>query len=185
MGSASQHQGDPPRDCARTAGGFAGPWWDRFVPRAGVRAQLLAASLLWLVGLSFLLVRGVLFLASPGPFRFNLALIPLAALGIGIGVLKGRMVLLGYARAAVARIGGRGRACFFGFLAPRSWAFIAVMMGGGILLRHSFLAGSSWGRDLLSVLYIAVGTALLMGDLVFWRATLSRAALTRPVPDAA
>ena len=42
-------------------------WWDRFSPRAGVRVQLFAAALVWLVGVCFLLVRGVMFVEVPGP----------------------------------------------------------------------------------------------------------------------
>lgn len=151
------------------------PWWDRLVPRSGVRAQLVAAATLWLVGLSFLLVRGVLFMEVPGPdFHPNYALVPVAAIAVTVGIVKARLVILGYARKAVARIEARGHSCFFGFFAPASWLFIAVMMGGGILLRNSFLADSGWGRALLCVLYIAVGTALLIGDRVFWRAGLRR-----------
>jgi hypothetical protein len=127
------------------------PWWDRFTPRAGVRVQLFAAALVWLVGLSFLLVRGVLFVEVPGPHsHFSYWIVPIAMVAIVIGIIKARFILIRYAEKAVARIRGRGHACFFGFFAPASWLFVLVMMGGGIALRHSALMDFAWGRVLLS-----------------------------------
>ena len=41
-----------------------------------------------------------------------------------------------------------------------------------MLLRHSPLVDSWWGRTFLGILYVAVGTALLIADVVFWRAAL-------------
>ena len=70
------------------------------------------------------------------------------------------------------RIQRRGHACFFGFFAPTSWLFVIVMMGGGMLLRHSALVNYAWGRASLSTLYIAVGTALAIADRIFWIAAL-------------
>jgi hypothetical protein len=149
------------------------PWWDRFTPRAGVRLQMFAAALLWLLGTSFLLVRGVLFIEVPGPgSHFSYWILPIALVAIVIGVIKARFILIRYANKAVARIHGRGHACFFGFFAPSSWLFVIAMMGGGILLRHSALVDFWWGRALLSTLYIAVGTALAIADRIFWLAVL-------------
>jgi hypothetical protein len=72
----------------------------------------------------------------------------------------------------VARIRKRGHACYFGFFAPTSWLFILVMMGGGIMLRHSALVNFVWGRMFLSMLYIAVGTGLAIADRIFWISAL-------------
>lgn len=150
--------------------------WRRLTPRAGVRTQLVAAATTWLVGLGFLLVRGVLLVEEPaGVFRWNLAIVPVAVLAVVLGVVKARLVLVRYAHKAVDRITGRGRACFFGFFSWTSWGFIVVMMGGGTLLRHSPLVDSATGRALLSVVYIAVGTALLIADRVLWAAALAPA----------
>lgn len=137
-------------------------WLDRLTPRTGVTPQLYAAAMMWLIGCSILLVRGVLFLHD----RWFPAIVGVA---IVIGLIKERYILNRYARKAVARIRARGKACFFGFFGWSSWLFIAVMMGGGILLRHSGL----W-PDLLGVIYVAVGTGLLMADRIFWQAALGR-----------
>ena len=134
---------------------------------------MFSAALLWLVGTSFLLVRGVLFVAAPGPgFHFGYAIVPIAIVAIVIGAIKARFILIRYADKAVARIRGRGHACYFGFFAPLSWLFVCVMMGGGMLLRDSALVDFAWGRVVLSTLYLAVGTALAIADRIFWVAAL-------------
>ena len=154
-------------------------WWNRFTPRAGVRAQLFAAALVWFVGVCFLLVRGVMFVEVPGPgAHFSYWIVPIVLVAIVIGIIKARFILIRYADKAVARIRKRGRACFFGFFAPKSWLFVLVMMGGGIALRHSALVDVAWGRVALSTLYIAVGTGLAIADRIFWIAAL------RPQPKA-
>jgi len=155
-------------------------WWDRLTPRAGVRAQMFSAAVLWLVAVSFLLVRGVLFVEVPGPrSHFSYWIVPIAIVALVIGIIKARFILIRYANKAVARIEGRGHACFFGFFAPTSWLFVLVMMGGGMLLRHSALVNHVWGRVFLSTLYIAVGTALAIADRIFWLAALR----PQPAPE--
>lgn len=149
------------------------PWWDRITPRAGFRVQMFSAALLWFVGMSFLLVRGVLFVEVPGPSsHFSYWIVPIAIVAIVIGIIKARYILIRYADKAVARIRKRGHACYFGFFAPTSWLFILVMMGGGIMLRHSALVNFVWGRMFLSMLYIAVGTGLAIADRIFWISAL-------------
>jgi hypothetical protein len=146
-------------------------WIARLTPRAGVRVQLVSAAVVWLVGAGIMLVRGALFLHD----RW----VPLiVAAAILIGLTKERYVLNRYARKAVARIHARGRACWFGFFSVKAWFFIAVMMGGGIALRRSVFADTGdvipWGRDLLALIYVAVGTALAHADRVYWQAACAK-----------
>lgn len=148
--------------------------WRRFAPRAGVRIQLFGAALLWLVGTSMLLVRGIAYMLAHDEFvRFGHGTVLIAAAAVLIGVAKARLILIRYATRAVQRIRARGRACFFGLFAPSSWLFVLTMMGGGLLLRRTPLVDSLAGRTFLGVLYIAVGTALAIADTVFWRAALA------------
>jgi len=148
--------------------------WRRLTPRAGVRAQLVAAALLWLVGTSILLVRGVFYIVAPAEYeRFGYGVAVIGLVAIAIGMVKARLILIRYARKAVRRIRTRGHACFFGFFAPSSWLFIIVMMGGGMLLRRTPLVDFWWGGTFLGILYVAVGTALLIADVVFWRAVFA------------
>jgi hypothetical protein len=140
----------------------------RFTPRAGQRVQLFSAAMMWAVGATILLVRGVGFLHD----NWFAALL---ALAVALGVIKSRYLLDRVARKAVMRIHERGKACYFGFFSWKSWLFVAVMMGGGIMLRHSGLP-----RDFLAVLYVGVGTGLALADRIFWQALVSPAPAIRP-----
>lgn len=152
---------------------------DRLTPQTGPQPQLIAAATLWLAAAAMLLVRGVLFVEAPAQqFHPNFWLIPIAVVAGTIGIVKARLILVDYAHANVARIHGRGHSWFFGFLSAKSWLFITVMMGGGLLLRHSFLADTGWGRALLAVLYLAVATALLVADRILWVAVFEPAGST-------
>jgi hypothetical protein len=146
-------------------------WLDRLTPRTGTRVQFFSAAIIWLVGASILLVRGMLFLHD----RW---IIPIIVVALAIGFTKERYILNKYARKAVIRIHERGKACYFGFFSWKSWIFILVMMGGGIALRHSVLADTRdiipWGRDVLAVIYVAVGTALAYADRIYWQAALAK-----------
>lgn len=157
----------PPEPASAPGTSRTASWW----PRASVRVQLVSAAVLWLIGASVLLIRGIAFLHD----RWIPLIIAVAVL---IGLAKERYILNNYARKAVARIHTRGKAFYLGFFSVTSWLFIAAMMGGGILLRMSPLASKSdvipWGRDVLAILYVAVGTALLMGDRIYWQAALAK-----------
>ena len=141
----------------------------RFTPRAGQRVQLFSAAAMWAIGASILLVRGVGFLHDSW-------FAALLALAVVIGVVKSRYLLDRVARKAVLRIHERGRACYFGFFSWKSWAFVVVMMGGGILLRNSGLParlprGHLRGRR---------ARALVIADRIFWQALFSPAPAIKP-----
>jgi hypothetical protein len=140
----------------------------RFTPRAGQRVQLFSAAAMWAIGATILLVRGVGFLHDSW-------FAALLALAVVIGVVKSRYLLDRVARKAVLRIHERGRACYFGFFSWKSWLFVIVMMGGGILLRRSGLP-----RDFLAVVYVGVGSGLAIADRIFWQALINPAPAIRP-----
>jgi hypothetical protein len=140
----------------------------RITPRAGQRMQLFSAAAMWAIGATILLVRGVGFLHDSW-------YAVLLAAAIVIGLIKSRYLLDRVARKAVLRIHERGRACYFGFFSWKSWLFVIVMMGGGILLRRSGLPA-----DFLAVLYVGVGTGLALADRIFWQAFISPAPAIRP-----
>lgn len=137
-------------------------------PPASERTQMLAAAFMWLIGASILLVRGVGYLQ--GRYWHSWAL----AIGLALGVLKSQVLLDRVARKAVERIRTRGRAHFFGFFSARSWMLIAVMMGGGMLLRRIVVHPDLIGAGIMGAIYIGVGTALALADRVFWRAFFGR-----------
>lgn len=135
-------------------------------PPAAERTQLVSAAAMWLIGASILLVRGTAYLSD----RYWHAWV--LAIGLALGVMKARLLLDGVATKAVARIRNRGRAHFFGFFSARSWLLVAVMMGGGMLLRRLVVHPDVIGAGIMGAVYIGVGSALLLADRVFWHAAL-------------
>jgi len=143
--------------------------FDRFAPRAPVRVQLAAAAVLWAVGASILIVRGLGYVSG----RYWHAWI--LAVALALGVLKARYLLDRVATKAVARIRQRGSACFFGFFSLRSWALVGLMMGGGILIRNLVVRPDAIGAGILGALYLGIGSALVIADRVFWHAVFAPA----------
>ena len=68
------------------------------------------------------------------------------------------------ARQNVARIRRLAdRACLFSFLAWKSYAIVAVMISGGVLLRNSALP-----KPYLAILYAAMGGGLFLSSFVYY-----------------
>ena len=138
-------------------------------PDVSVRTQLAAAAAMWLIGSSILLVRGSGYLDG---MHWYLVVLGLALV---LGLAKAHLMLFKVANGAIQRIRDRGRAHFFGFFSLRAWLLVAVMMGGGIMLRSVVVESSQLGGSFLGTVYLSVGTALLVADVVFWKAVFSRA----------
>ena len=138
----------------------------RLMPHASVRVQLLGAASMWLIGASILLVRGLGYLQDRSWHWWVLAI------GLALGVLKAHLLLDRVAEKAIARILARGRASFLGFFSLKSWGFIALMMGGGMILRRIFVHPDNIGAGIMGAIYIGVGTALVLADRHFWKALL-------------
>ncbi len=137
-------------------------WVEKSKPAAAARVHLMLAWVLWAVVGTVLAGFGARWL-----WQSQTPATPwLTGLAVAIGAFKARFVLDRVARKIVDRIRERGDGrCLGGFLSLRSWAFVAVMAGGGRVLRGSHVA-----LGLLGILYIAVGTALLLSSRVALRA---------------
>ncbi|MFO7754561.1 MAG: hypothetical protein R6V34_01110 [Bacteroidales bacterium] len=59
--------------------------------------------------------------------------------------------------------------CVFAFMSWKSYLLVALMMAMGIALRHSTLP-----RNLLSVMYIGIGLALILSSIRYIRVFLKR-----------
>jgi hypothetical protein len=57
-----------------------------------------------------------------------------------------------------------GRRCIFSFMPWKSYLLILIMIAFGVLLRHSPIP-----KIYLSVLYVAIGTALILSSLRYLR----------------
>jgi len=139
----------------------------RFAPRVGTRAQLIAAALMWLIGASILLTRGIGYVHDHHWHAWTLAA------GLALGVTKSRLLLDHVGRREVTRIRLRGHSFALGFFSVKAWGLIAVMMSGGILLRQLVVHPNQIGAGILGAVYIGVGSALLLADRIFWKAVLA------------
>jgi len=137
-------------------------WIESHKPAAAARVHLFLAGLMWsLVGTALVGFGGRWLWQSSNSGGWWMA-----GLAVLIGALKARFVLDRAALRIVDRIRVRGDGrCLGGFLSLESWALVVAMAGAGRLLRGSHVA-----RGLLGLLYIAVGTGLLISSRVAWRA---------------
>lgn len=145
-------------------------WLDRLTPRAPARVQLFAAAIVWAVGASILIFRGVWYVHDRSWHSWLLG----SALAIAIAIPKTRFILDRAALKGVARIRERGRKCVFGFFSFGGYAFVAVMMGGGIILRNTFVHPGVIGAGILGAVYLGIGTALVFADRIYWHAAFER-----------
>jgi hypothetical protein len=144
-----------------------GGWADSHKPAAPSRVHLLAAALMWTVVGASLLSVGALW-----SWRLDSALTPvLVVAATVVGVVKSRFVLDRAARRIVRRIRSRGDGrCLGGFLSLPTWVLVAAMAAVGRLLRAGIVA--PW---VVGLLYVAVGTALLLSSRLIWQGWRSTA----------
>ena len=136
-------------------------WVESHKPAAAAHVQLLLAGLMWTVVGAALAGFGARWLWQSPAWTA-----PWLVLAVAIGAVKARFILDRMARTIVERIRSRGDGrCIGGFMSARSWALVVVMMLAGRLLR-----GSDVTRALLGVLYLAVGTGLLLSSRIAWLA---------------
>lgn len=124
--------------------------------------HLFLAALLWTVvgaALSFFGVRWSLEGGLPLPAL-------LVAGAVILGVMKALYLLDRVSAKTIARIRERGDgACLGGFLSVKSWTLVAAMAGTGALLRHGLLP-----HVVVGIIYVAVGTGLLVASRRLWAA---------------
>ncbi len=127
---------------------------------ASQRTRLLLAALVWTVVGATLFVTGVHWvLLAPVWWDW-----PLGMLALGVGWAKGRYVLARAAEANARRIEGSHERRFIGAaFSVGMWLMAVSMMVLGAILRRSHMP-----RFWLGLIYVAVGTALLMGSRVTW-----------------
>jgi hypothetical protein len=131
-------------------------------PGAPRRVHLLLAATTWTVVGASLLAAGARWSAQG-------EIVPLAvaiAAALFVGGLKARFALRPAAARVVLRIEERGDGrCVGGFFSWRTWIFIGCMSVAGRLLRAAGLP-----PDVVGIIYMAVGIALLAGSWWLWRA---------------
>ncbi len=125
-------------------------------PRLGRRGRIRTATVIWaMVGvglLSFGAINLWAFVTAPQLIWSLVA--------VALGVAKGRMVLGRTAARTIARVEAQpDRYCLFSFFSWKSWLLVLTMILMGRFLRRSGLS-----PVLIYNVYVAVGTALLVGS---------------------
>ncbi len=133
-----------------------------YKPAAPARLHLLLAAGMWTAVATLLLLFGIRWTwMAHTPYFW-----PLVAAAVALGLVKARFVLDRTTVRMIERIRTRGDGrCIGGFQSLRSWAFVLLMMAAGRLLR-----GSPLPRIIVALLYLTVGTALLLATRRLWHA---------------
>ncbi len=105
-----------------------------------------------------------------------LRIFSLIAAGLALALLLHRFMLARIARRNMDRICTYAeKGCVFAFQAWRSYLMILVMIAVGSFLRHTMIS-----REILALLYTAMGGALILSSLayffLFWRVSVMGAA---------
>ncbi len=130
----------------------------RIKPAASTSVHLFVAALMWMVIGIFLMTRGVIWLI--GVDRLWIVLPAMA-----LGSIKALFVLDRSARKIICRINEtRDGKCIGGVYSVKTWLLVLVMMLGGYLLRNSSLP-----KELLGLLYVTIGWALLLSSRNAWQ----------------
>ena len=103
----------------------------------------------------------------------HLHALALAGTGFGLALVFQRLMLGRIARRNMSRICSYAeRGCVFAFQAWRSYLIILVMIALGSFLRHTAIP-----REILAVLYTAMGGALMLSSfsylILFWRVRIA------------
>ncbi|NOY88134.1 MAG: hypothetical protein GXO93_01935 [FCB group bacterium] len=138
----------------------------RRIPEPAVKRStlLITAGIVWaLVGI-FLSVRAIIWIvAYPSQVVF------LATLAIVIGLLKSHFVFSKIIKKNIERIKNispdKEKICIFAFQAMQSYFIILVMIPLGIYLRMSSIP-----RNILVVIYLAIGSALFKASMEYFKA---------------
>jgi hypothetical protein len=130
-------------------------------PSVGKPVLKLLAGLLWFgtgIMLSVMGIKWILFSPDENVLYFGLA-------GLASSLL---IHFFGFSRIVnknLRRINNiEDKYCLFGFMSWKSYLIIILMMTMGITLRHSSLP-----REWLSVIYLGIGTALVLSSLSYFR----------------
>jgi len=137
------------------------PGLDQLKPASSIRSRLLVAALIWTLVGAALLAAGLRWTLAGEGLRGWVALVP----AVGLGWLKSRYLLSRRADANAQRIVDSGESrCLGGVFAWSAWGLVAAMIALGAAMRLSSLP-----RLWLGVLYVTVGSALLIASTVSWR----------------
>ena len=133
----------------------------KYTPAVARHWLLLIAGLLW-SGVGIALCIAACYWLSHCEWPQNMVT---AVLGTGFGILVYRLGFSTIARKNIRRIAQQPeRVCLFAFQAWRSYVLIVIMIMLGMVLRHSHLS-----RLILAMIYLIVGTGLVLSSSLYYR----------------
>ncbi len=137
-------------------------------------AHYFMAGLLWTGVGCFLAYRGL-----KEAFALDGTMLAAVLLGAAaVGLAKGFKVMRPAARKGADRIAGRGDGrCLGGFISVKTWVLVLAMGVMGKYLRSAHLP--HW---FLGFVLGGVGSALLLGSIVYWRAFAASLGRRSPTP---
>jgi hypothetical protein len=137
---------------------------DKLKPAVNKNFLLFLAGAVWIAVGTMLISFAYHWLVSYGQKNSWL----FAAAGLAISLIIHHFGFLRIVDKNLGRITKmEGRRCAFSFMTWKSYLIVAVMVSMGILLRHSSIP-----KQYLSVLYIGIGTALILSSIRYFRILL-------------
>ncbi len=135
---------------------------DRLTPRTYPRTRLLTAALVWSAVGSLLAVKGMWISRQESV----LLLLTAMAAGLGMGLVKSRLIFDKVARKIVLNIEKKQRpVCLGGLFSIRNWALILVMSFFGRALGTLPI-----NTSLKTGIYVMVGSGLALSSRLMWKA---------------
>ncbi|UCD66217.1 MAG: hypothetical protein JSW69_00900 [Deltaproteobacteria bacterium] len=130
----------------------------RYKPGVSIRTHLLLAGLIWSIVGFFLLANGFVLISLKNHFWFSI-------LGIVLGTAKTFFILDRVALKNIKRIKEFGdKVCIGSVYSWKTWLLVAGMIGLGRFLRTTVLSG-----EIVGLIYIAVGWALILASRLMWK----------------
>jgi len=132
----------------------------KFKPSVRTRYLLLILGLMWMAVGIMLNIFAFSWLAESGETSF-----PLVVFGIVAALIIHHFGLLRIVDKNLGRIRPMNdRPCVFAFMSWKSYLLVAIMIGLGITLRHTAIP-----RKWISLIYIAMGSALFLSSIRYFR----------------
>jgi hypothetical protein len=138
----------------------------RLKPGVNRRTHLFMSAILWTsIGL-LLIVKGGIRLSQLKEWNWQALIVALALLA---GSLKAWFILDKSARRVINRIlNFKDGTCLGAVYSVKTWILVLCMMGMGVILRNSSLP-----INLVCLLYLTIGWALLLSSRLVWKVWLT------------
>jgi hypothetical protein len=134
---------------------------EKFKPAVGRRTLLFIGGFVWVCVGGMLLAFSYRWLGAIQ----GISILPFVSAGVALALVIHHFGFLKIVDRNLGRLlSTEEKKCVFYFIPWRSYFTVAVMVGMGVLLRHSSIP-----RQYLSVLYIGIGFGLILSSVRYFR----------------